>query len=119
MPDDHRPQALLGSVKRILPFASESSQSIRLRLGVGQVEASSEDIDFATSAKETIVCDYNGTPMSIGFKGPSLVEILSSLTSDEVLMELADPSRPCLIFPSEQPEGQNILMLIMPMLLND
>ena len=112
-------RALLGSVKRILPFASESSQSIRLRLGIGQVEASSEDIDFATSAKETIVCDYNGTPMSIGFKGPSLVEILSSLTSDEVLMELADPSRPCLIFPSEQPEGQNILMLIMPMLLND
>ena len=112
-------RSLLGSVKRILPFASESSQSIRLRLGIGQVEASSEDIDFATSAKETIVCDYNGTPMSIGFKGPSLVEILSSLTSDEVLMELADPSRPCLIFPSEQPEGQNILMLIMPMLLND
>nr|WP_302962000.1 DNA polymerase III subunit beta [uncultured Prevotella sp.] len=112
-------RALLGSVKRILPFASESSQSIRLRLGIGQVEASSEDIDFATSAKETIVCDYNGTPMSIGFKGPSLVEILSSLTSDEVLMELADPSRPCLIFPSEQLEGQNILMLIMPMLLND
>lgn len=112
-------RALLGSVKRILPFASESSQSIRLRLGMGEVEASSEDIDFATSAKETIVCDYNGTPMSIGFKGPSLVEILNSLTSDEVELELADPSRPCLILPTEQPEGQDILMLIMPMLLND
>lgn len=112
-------RALLGSVKRILPFASESSQSIRLRLGMGELEASSEDIDFATSAKETIVCDYNGTPMSIGFKGPSLVEILNSLTSDEVVLELADPSRPCLILPAEQPEGQDILMLIMPMLLND
>ena len=112
-------KSLLGSVKRILPFASESSQSVRLRLGTGQVETSSEDIDFATSAKETIVCDYNGTPMSIGFKGPSLIEMLSNLTSDEVVLQLADPSRPCIIVPAEQPEEQDILMLIMPMLLND
>ena len=57
--------------------------------------------------------------MSIGFKGSSLMEILSNLTSDEVTLELADPSRPCIILPVEQPEGQDILMLIMPMLLND
>ncbi len=112
-------RALLGSVKRVLPFASESSQLIRLRLEPGMVEVSSEDIDFATSAKESTVCDYQGQPMSIGFKGPSLVEVLNNLTGDEVSVELADPSRPCIILPSEQPEGQNILMLIMPMLLND
>lgn len=112
-------RSLLGTIRRILPFASESSQMIKLRIALGEVEASSEDIDFSTSAKETIVCDYDGTPMSIGFKGPSLVEILNNLTSDEVRLELADPSRPCLIIPSEQPEKQDILMLIMPMLLND
>jgi DNA polymerase-3 subunit beta len=57
--------------------------------------------------------------MSIGFKGPSLTEILNNLDSDEVLLEFADPSRPCLIVPAEQPEGEEVLMLIMPMLLND
>ena len=112
-------RTLLGSLRRVLPFASESSQLIRLRLSMGQLEVSSEDIDFYTSAKETIVCDYASNPMSIGFKGSSLMEILSNLTSDEVTLELADPSRPCIILPVEQPEGQDILMLIMPMLLND
>ena len=57
--------------------------------------------------------------MSIGFKGTSLLDILNNLTSDAVILELADPSRPCIITPVEQPEGQDILMLIMPMLLND
>lgn len=110
---------LLGSVKRVLPFASESSQMIRLRLSAGQIEVSSEDIDFATSAKESTVCDYQGQPMSIGFKGPTMVEVLSSLQGDEVKLMLADPSRPCIIQPMEQPEGQEVLMLVMPMLLND
>lgn len=112
-------KALVGSLRRVLPFASESSQLVRLRLSMGQLEVSSEDIDFYTSAKENIVCDYASNPMSIGFKGSSLMEILNNLNSDDVTLELADPSRPCIILPAEQPEGQDILMLIMPMLLND
>jgi DNA polymerase-3 subunit beta len=83
------------------------------------LEISSEDIDFSTSAKEEIPCDYNGNIMSIGFKGTSLSDILNNLASNEVELQLADPSRPCLIVPSEQPENEDILMLIMPMLLND
>lgn len=112
-------KTFIGSLRRVLPFASESSQLIRLRLSAGELEVSSEDIDFYTSAKENIVCDYSSSPMSIGFKGSSLMEILNNLSSDDVVLELADPSRPCLILPAEQPEGQDILMLIMPMLLND
>ena len=65
------------------------------------------------------MCDYVGNPMSIGFKGPSLTDILNNLDSEEITLELADPSRPCVIIPSEQPENEDILMLIMPMLLND
>lgn len=112
-------KVLIGALRRVLPFASESSQLIRLHIETGKLEISSEDIDFYTSAKEEIVCDYLGNPMSIGFKGPSLTDILNNLDSEEVTLELADPSRPCLIIPSEQPENEDILMLIMPMLLND
>lgn len=112
-------KTLAGSVRRVLPFASESSQLERLHLTSGEVEISAEDLDFYTSAKESIVCDYNGNTMNIGFKGSSLLELLNNLNCDEVSLRLADPSRPCLILPSEQPEGQDILMLIMPMLLND
>lgn len=112
-------KVLIGALRRVLPFASESSQLIRLHLEIGKIEISSEDIDFATSAKEEIACDYNGNSMNIGFKGSSLNEILNNLSSEEVVLELADPSRPCLIIPSEQPENEDVLMLIMPMLLND
>jgi len=111
--------ALLGVIKRVLPFASDSSQQIRLHIEMGKVVISSEDIDFYTSAKEELVSDYNGTTMDIGFKGTSLMEILSNLDSDEVVLELADPSRPCLVLPAQQPEKEDVLMLIMPMLLND
>lgn len=110
---------LIGVLRRVLPFASDSSQQIRLHIEMGKVVISSEDVDFATSAKEEIVCDYNGSIMDIGFKGTSLMEILSHLDCEEVVLKLADPSRPCIILPAEQPEDEEILMLIMPMLLND
>ncbi len=112
-------KGLLGALRRVLPFASESSQLIRLHLEAGKLELSSEDVDFATSAKESIVCDYSGQTMSIGFKGSSLTEILTNLESEDVTIQLADPSRAGVIVPVMQPEGEDILMLIMPMLLND
>lgn len=110
---------LASVVRRVLPFASDSSQQIRLHIETGKAVISSEDIDFYTSAKEEIVCDYNGMPMDIGFKGTSLMEILTNLDGEEVELKLADPSRPCLIIPTNQPENEDVLMLIMPMLLND
>lgn len=112
-------KGLLGALRRILPFASESSQLVRLHLETGKLELSSEDIDFATSAKESIVCDYSGQTMNIGFKGSSLTEILTNLESEDVTIQLADPSRAGVIVPTTQEEDEDILMLIMPMLLND
>ncbi|MCD8296749.1 MAG: DNA polymerase III subunit beta [Prevotella sp.] len=112
-------QAFAGALRRILPFASESSCQIRMHIEMGKLVLLADDIDFYTSAKEEVICDYNGTPMDIGFKGTSMSEILTNLEWDIVILELADPSRPCLVIPAEQPENEDITMLIMPMLLND
>lgn len=112
-------KVLIGALKRVLPFASDSSQLVRLRLDNNRIEISSEDIDFSTSAKEEAICEYNGMPMSIGFKGTTLTEVLNNLESEDVVLELADPARAGLIIPAQQPENENILMLMMPMLLND
>ncbi len=112
-------KALLSTIRRVLPFASESSQLIRFHIENGRFEVSSEDIDFATSAKEQLSCDYSGNPINIGFKGSSLMEILNNLSSDNIIIQLADPSRAGIFIPAEQPENEDILMLIMPMLLND
>lgn len=112
-------KALMSALRRVMPFASESTQLIKLRLQLNNLELNSEDIDFATSAHEDVVCEYGGVPMSIGFKGSALFEILNNLSSDDVIIELGDPSRAGVIRPAEQPEGEDVLMLIMPMILND
>lgn len=112
-------KALISALRRVMPFASESTQLVKLRIQYNSLEINSEDIEFATSARENVVCEYGGMPMSIGFKGSALYEICNNLTSDEIVIELADPGRAGIISPALQPEGEDVLMLIMPMLLND
>lgn len=112
-------KALISALRRVMPFASESTQLVKLRIANNTLEINSEDIEFATSARENVVCEYGGMPMSIGFKGSALYEICNNLTSDEIVIELADPGRAGIISPAQQPEGEDVLMLIMPMLLND
>lgn len=112
-------KSLISAMRRVMPFASESTQLLKLRFDYNNLEINAEDIDFATSARENIACEYGGMPMSIGFKGSALFEICNNLSSESVLIELADPSRAGILSPAEQPENQDILMLIMPMLLSD
>ena len=111
--------SLLNALRRVLPFASESSQLVRFHLESGKLELSSEDIDFRTKARESVSCDYTGPAINIGFKGSSLTEILSNIDSEEVIIALADPSKAGIILPAQQPENEDVLMLLMPMLLND
>lgn len=110
---------LLGALKRVLPFASDSSQLVRLDVEENKITIKSEDLEFATKAVEQVVCSYTGNKVAIGFKGTALQAVLSNLNFNEVTLCIGDPSRPCLVLPSEQPEGQDVLMLLMPMLLND
>lgn len=112
-------KGLMSALRRVLPFASESTQLVKLRLTPNNLELTSEDIDFATAAHEDLICEYNGANMSIGFKGSALFDILNNLNGDNVVIALGDPSRAGVIKPSEQPENEDILMLIMPMLLSE
>ncbi|MBQ8066148.1 MAG: DNA polymerase III subunit beta [Prevotella sp.] len=111
--------ALLAALRRVQPFANDSSNLIRFHVEGGTLQLDAEDYDFSKTATERMACDYNGQPMSIGFKGSSFIEILSNFDCQEVIIQLADPSRAGLVLPSEQPENQDVLMLMMPMLLND
>ncbi len=111
--------ALLAALRRVQPFANDSSNLIRFHVEGGTLQLDAEDFDFSKTATERMSCDYNGQPMSIGFKGSSFIEILSNFDCQEVIIQLADPSRAGLVLPSEQPENQDVLMLMMPMLIND
>ena len=112
-------QTIVNACKRVAVFANTGTSLIKLALSENQIKISAQDIDFSTSAEETIACDYTGMPMAIGFKAPFLIEILSSIVSQDVVLALADPARAGLILPSENDENQDLLILLMPMLLND
>ena len=110
---------LLAALRRVQPFANDSSNLIRFHVEGGTLQLDAEDYDFSKTATERISCSYNGQPMSIGFKGSSFIEILSNFDCQDVNILLADASRAGLVLPSEQPENQDVLMLMMPMLIND
>ena len=110
---------LLNALKRVSVFSNQSSSLIKLHLEDNLLTVSAQDIDFSTSAEERIPCEYNGDELSIGFKATYLIDILGNISSTDVILQLADPSRAGLILPLENQEHEDLLMLLMPMMLND
>lgn len=111
--------ALISALRRVNVFSSSATSLIRLHIESGDLTLLTQDVDYSTSAEEHIMCDYAGTPLKIGFKGTFLIDILSSISSQEVVLQLADPSRAGVIVPAQQEENEDLLMLLMPMILND
>ncbi|MBR5018524.1 MAG: DNA polymerase III subunit beta [Bacteroidales bacterium] len=110
---------LLGVVKRIAVCSNQISNQIRLKLSLGQVLISAQDLGFSMSAHETLPCQYDGQEMEIGFKAPFLLEILSNLPYQNICMELADPARAALIVSADEARpGQEIRALLMPVMIN-
>lgn len=112
-------QTFANAIKRIIPFANQASQLIKLTIESGSITLLAQDIDFSNAAQEKISCQFEGDPINIGFKATLLADILSDFSSDEVRLQLADPSRAGIILPSENEENEDLLMLLMPMLIND
>lgn len=109
----------ISSIKRIIAFANQGTYLIKLSISTGKMTLSAQDIDFSISAQETIPCQFEGEPINIGFKAPLLVDILNGISSNEVRLQLADPSRAGIILPLENEENEDMLTLLMPMLINE
>ena len=107
------------TVRRVSVFSNQASNLVRLKLTENQLVVSAQDIDFSISAVERLSCQYEGEDMEIGFKSTFLQEILSNLSATDVKVELSDPTRAGLLLPAEnENEDENVLMLLMPMMIN-
>jgi len=107
------------TLKRVSVFSNQASNLVKLQLKGNQVTVSAQDIDFSISAYERIKCQYEGDEIEIGFKSVFLLEILSNIISQDVNIELADPTRAGLFLPSEnENDNEDLLMLLMPMMIN-
>lgn len=108
------------TLKRVSVFASQASNLIKLDIKNNQVVVTAQDIDFSISAYEKIEAQYEGEDMLIGFKSSFLVEILNAMASENVVLQMSDPSRAGILVPLEkESEQEDELMLLMPMMIND
>jgi len=103
----------LSSLKRIAIYANKTTHQVRLKI------TGSEDLDFSNEASERLSCDHDGEDIEIGFNARFLLEMLSNITSKEVTLQLSAPNRAGLIIPNESDENEDILMLVMPVMINN
>jgi DNA polymerase-3 subunit beta len=110
---------LLSSVRRTALYASSTTHQVRFSLRKGSLAVSAEDIDFGSEAKETLTCNYTAEPMEIGFNSTYMIDMLSHMDTDQVQLMFSSPTRASILRPVSQRDGENLLMLVMPVRLSD
>jgi DNA polymerase-3 subunit beta len=109
----------LSSVRRVSIFSNKSTHQIKLRIAGTELNISAEDIDYSNKADERLTCDYQGDDMQIGFNSRFLLEMLNNLQSDMILLEMSLPNRAGILTPVDGlEEGENVTMLVMPVMIN-
>jgi len=109
----------LSSIKRVSIFANKSTHQIKLHLAGSELSISAEDLDFNNESKERLTCSFDGDDMEIGFNARFLMEMLSNMESSEIKIQMSVPSRAGLLVPANNDnENEDILMLVMPVMLN-
>ncbi len=110
---------LQSSLKRIAIYANKTTNQVILDISPDSLTVSAQDLDFSNEAAEQLSCTYEGNPITIGFNAKFLIEMLGVLEADDVKMELSTPSRAGILLPMEGEEGEEILMLVMPVMLSN
>ena len=112
-------QLLLSAIRRVAIFSSKATHQIRFKIAGQELTLTAEDLDYYNEAKERLSCNYEGNDMEIGFNSRFFQEMLGNLSQTEVLLEMSAPNRAGLIIPVDnQNADEDILMLLMPVMLN-
>jgi len=107
------------SLRRTSIFSNKTTHQVVLKMSGAELTVSAQDLDFSNEASEKLTCEYQGNPMEIGFNAKFLLEMLSSLDSSDINIELSTPNRAGIIRPTEKDENEDLLMLVMPVMLNN
>ncbi len=110
---------LLSTIKRMGLFSASSSKQVKFSINKNNLEVSAEDIDHGSNAKENVFCEYAGEPMDIGFNTAYVNDILSHIDGDDVIFKLHSPTKACIVEPSSVKENEELMMLLMPVRLNN
>lgn len=112
--------SFLSSIRRVSIFANKTTHQVRLHINGSQLTVSAEDLDFANEANEKLTCSYEGDEITIGFNSRFLMDMLNNLSTEHVMLEMSAPNRAGILLPGEAGEaGEDVLMLVMPVMLNN
>ena len=106
------------ALRRVSVFSNKSTNQVVLNIAGSELELKAQDVDFSFEGDERMKCQYTGEDMMIAFNARFLIEMLNGTDSDEVVMELSTPTKAGLIKPTDQDESEDLLMLVMPLMLN-
>jgi DNA polymerase-3 subunit beta len=109
---------LMNTLRRVMIFSNKTTHQVILKLAGNALNVSAQDLDFSNEAKEDLDCQYNGEDLEIGFNARFLQEMLQAMDNDEVKMELSTANRAGILLPTESEEGEDLLMLVMPVMLS-
>ena len=111
--------SLLNALRRVSIFGSKSTHQVRFKVSGKELVLSAEDIDFASEAKERLTCSYEGEDMEIGFNSRFMLDMLTTLDNENIIIEMSAPNRAGILLPDDEAETpEEILMLIMPVMLS-
>lgn len=111
--------SFLNAVRRVGVFVDQGHGLVKFKIESDKMTLRATDNNFCTSAREEVACDFTGKEMVIGFSAPYLIEISGTIATDDLIIQLSDPSRPGVFLPSDEKEGDDLLMLLMPMTVTD
>ena len=109
---------LLGALKRISIYANKTTHQVRLKITGSELQISAEDLDFSNEANERLSCEHDGEDIEIGFNAKFLVEMLGNMDSEQIRLTMSAPNKAGVILPAEKDQSEDILMLVMPVMLN-
>jgi len=107
------------ALRRVSVFSNKSTNQVALNISGSELQMAAQDIDFSFEGNERMNCQYDGGDLQIAFNAKFLIEMLNAAETDEVKVELSTPTKAGIIKPSEQAEGEDLLMLVMPLMLNN
>jgi DNA polymerase-3 subunit beta len=109
---------LLGALKRISIYANKTTHQVRLKITGSELQISAEDLDFSNEANERLSCEHDGEDIEIGFNAKFLIEMLTNMDSPKIRLTMSAPNKAGVLHPAEKDSNEDILMLVMPVMLN-
>jgi DNA polymerase-3 subunit beta len=108
-----------GALRRVNVFSNKSTNQVALSINGSELQLEAQDVDFSFEGNERMTCEFDGSELKIAFNAKFLIEMLNAVDTTDITIELSTPNRAGIMKPFEQGENEELLMLVMPLMLNN